>query len=157
MKWIKNLTLVFGLSVLLSACSLYDDVQVLQVLNVEVIEFSADVVHAAVEVEINNPNWYNIKLIDSDLDLFVNGKPMGHVTLVEEVQIPKKSISTQKVEVISDIKDAQTNLLQNAVSLLFKRTATFEIRGWVKAKGAMVAKKVPVQIEEEINIRDIGL
>jgi hypothetical protein len=82
---------------------------------------------------------------------------MGHVTLVEQVEIPKNAISTQKIEVVSDIKDAQTNLLSNAISLLFKQTATFEIRGWVKARGAVIGKKVPVKIEEEINLRDIGL
>ncbi len=157
MKWMKNLALVFGLSVMLSACSYYNDVQVLKVMNVEIVEFSTDIINASVEIEINNPNWYDIKLIDSDLDLFVNGKSMGTVHLAEKVVIPKKSISIQKVEVISDIKDAQGNFLQSVMSLLFRKTALLEIKGEVKAKGFMVAKKIPVEIKEEMDIRDFGL
>ncbi len=157
MKWMKNLALVFGLSVMLSACSYYNDVQVLKVMNVEIVEFSTDIINASVEIEINNPNWYDIKLIDSDLDLFVNGKSMGTVHLAEKVVIPKKSISIQKVEVISDIKDAQANFLQSAMSLLFKKTALLEIKGEVKAQGLMVTKKIPVEIKEEMDIRDFGL
>jgi LEA14-like dessication related protein len=157
MKWIKNLALVFSLSVMLSACSYYNDVQVLKVMNIEIVEFSTDIINATVEIEINNPNWYDIKLMDSDLDLFVNGKSMGTVHLAEKVVIPKKSITIQKVEVISDIKDAQANFLQSVMSLLFKKTALLEIKGEVKAKGLMVSKKIPVEIKEEMDIRDFGL
>ena len=72
MKVIKlSLGILFMLS-LLPGCKMYQEVEVLEVQNVEVTEFSEDLVEVEVELLVDNPNWYNVKIVESDLDLFLN-------------------------------------------------------------------------------------
>lgn len=157
MKAFKNILLFFSISFMLASCTAYDDVEVLSVKDIEVIEFSQDAIQAYVDLELENPNWYNVKIIDSELELFLNDKPMGKVTLGEKVKIPRKSTTVQRVHILSDLEDLETNFLQNVLTLLFNKTTKLEVKGWIEGKGFVVRKKVPIEVVEEINPRDFGM
>ncbi|MCB0760297.1 MAG: LEA type 2 family protein [Flavobacteriales bacterium] len=153
----KQIIVVLFLAVGLVSCSFYDDVELVSVQDVEVLEFSQDIIHAHVDLELKNPNWYNVKVIDSELELFLNGKRMGKVRLGEKVTIPRNSTSIQRVHILSDVKEFESNFLQNVLTLLFNKSTKMEIKGWIEGRGFVVKKRVPILIEEDINPRDFGL
>jgi LEA14-like dessication related protein len=139
---------------LLNSCTLYKEVEVLEVQNVSIKEFSENLVEVEVELLIDNPNWYKIKIIESDLDLFLNGREIGTLQLGQKVVVPKKTRSVQKISIYTDYDELRENFLQNVLTLLFARTTEVQAKGYIKAKGLLVAKKIPVDIKEEIDLSD---
>ena len=127
----------------------------LQVEDFVVHEFSADIVSADVILKVGNPNWYKIKLVDSDIDVKLNGNKMGKLHLREPLSLPKKDTTIQTLRVTADLTSMEGDFFSNTLSLLFKKTALVEADGYVKGRALGIGKKVPVGFEEEIKTEDI--
>jgi len=41
-------------------------------------------------VEVNNPNFYSIKIIESDLDIYIDGSHLGKIQGTHEIKIHSK-------------------------------------------------------------------
>lgn len=154
MRYIQKAVFALVAMVLLHSCTLYKEVEVLEVYNVEVKEFSQELVEVEVELLVDNPNWYKIKIIKSDLDLLLNSKDIGTLELAKKVVVPKKSKSVQKISIYTDYDDLKENFLKNVLTLLFARKTEFQATGYVKAKGLFIAKKIPVDVKQEIDLSD---
>jgi LEA14-like dessication related protein len=154
MKLIQKVVLIVAAVGMLHSCTLYKEVEVLEVHNVEVKEFSQELVEVEVELLVDNPNWYNIKIVKSDLDLLLNSKDIGTLQLAKKVVVPKKAKSIQKISVYTDYDDLKENFLKNVLTLLFARKTEFQATGYVKAKGLFIAKKVPVDVKQEIDLTE---
>jgi len=88
-------TLILFLTLTLSSCKIYQDVDVIEVENVVFREFDIEGAEAEVWLRIKNPNSYKVVLTESNIDLYLEGKHMGQVQLLENMVVPKKSLSTQ--------------------------------------------------------------
>jgi LEA14-like dessication related protein len=119
----------------LSSCSVYKD--------------------AEIYMTIDNPNWYKIKLTESHVSLYFEGKPMGEVLLSEPIVIPKKSVSTQIMKVHGDYDDLQ-GLLGNVLALIFKQSFQVEAKGYIQGKAMFVAKKVDINFQQAMSKEDLG-
>lgn len=147
--------LVLMVSMTFSACTIYKDVEVTEVLQVQITSFSTEKLEAEVFFQVNNPNWYKLKMTDAKIDLMLEGKKIAEVVLVEPIEIPKKMVSALSMKIQSENLDLQS-LLSNAFSLLFKSTYEFEGIGYVQGKAMFVGRKVPVQFKENISKQDLG-
>ncbi|MEY3398695.1 MAG: hypothetical protein RL220_1289 [Bacteroidota bacterium] len=141
---------------LLFSCKLYQDVEVVEVENIVFNEFGDKGAEAEVWLKISNPNGYKVLLTESAIDLYFEGRPMGEVLLLDKIEVPKKSQSTQvmKVEVQYDNLE---ELLGNVLVLLFKEEFQLEAKGYVKGKALFVAKKVDINFRETLSREDLGL
>lgn len=139
----------------LTSCGMYKEVEVLEVERFDVHEFSADIVSADVVLKVSNPNGYKIKLVDSDIDLKLNGSKMGKLHLREKLVLPRKDTTVQTLRVTADLAAMEGDFLSNTLSLLFKKTALIEADGYVKGRALFIGKKVPIDFEEEIKTEDI--
>ena len=139
------------------SCTLYNDVEVLEVQDVRVKEFSDKVIVAEVDLLIDNPNWYKVKLTKSEIDLAINGKDVGQMGLGEKLTIPKKTKSTHTVLIEADYEVLQTNFLQNFLTLLFNPEVKLKADGYITGRALFVSKKVPVLIEEDIDASTFNL
>ncbi|MDZ4750286.1 MAG: LEA type 2 family protein [Flavobacteriales bacterium] len=149
-------TLILFLTLTLSSCKIYQDVDVIEVENVVFREFDIEGAEAEVWLRIKNPNSYKVVLTESNIDLYLEGKHMGQVQLLENMVVPKKSLSTQvmKVEVTYDNME---DLLGNVLMFLFKENFVLEAKGHVKGKALFVAKKVDVNFKEVLTREELGL
>lgn len=145
--------LVFCLS--FNSCNIYKDVEVTEVLQVQITSFTLDSLEAEVFFQVNNPNWYKLKMTDAKIDLMLEGKKIAEVVLVEPLVIPKKMVSSLSMKIKSEKLDMQA-ILSNAISMLFKSEYELEGTGYVQGKAMFVGRKVPVQFKEKLNKEDLG-
>lgn len=122
--------------------------------DVRITEFGNKGMQAEVDLQLDNPNWYKVVLTGSQVELFLDGKPLGTVQLQERMIVPRKSITTQTMKVEADY-DQLKDLLAHVLRLVFKRDFVLEGKGYVKGRALFVARKVPVQFREQIAREDL--
>lgn len=147
------ITVVF--STLFSSCKMYKDVEVNKVTEVKFTGMKRDGIDMDVFLEISNPNGYKVELTDSDVVLFLEGSPVGKVTLMEPLTVPKKSVSVQPMRIHTTYSSLDA-LLGNALALMFKSEFSVEGRGYVTGKVLFVSRKVEVGFSEKIDRSLLG-
>lgn len=150
----RTLAALALLVLVLQSCNIYKEVEVLEVRDVALKEFSQDQVEIEVTLVLDNPNWYKIKIVDSDLDLYLNKRDIGNLKLADKVYVPKKTRSVQTIGIYTDYKDLKENFLQNMLTLLFTSKTELQVTGYVKARGLMVGKKVLVDVKQEVDLKE---
>jgi LEA14-like dessication related protein len=144
----------FTLSI--SSCKVYQDVTLTEVNNVKMTEFGLEGVKAEITVSISNPNWYKLKVTDSEIDLYFEGQKIAQVKIEEDLVIPKKQVSTQTIQVNSTGADL-TAVMGNALALFFKSEFLLEGKGYIDGKAMFIARKVPVEFKQKLTKEELGL
>jgi LEA14-like dessication related protein len=144
-----RLILLFAISISLSSCGIYKDVEFVGVDDVSVKEFSATAIIVEVKAVINNPNGFDITIYDSDLDFIVNGTKLGKAKIDETIVLIKKAQNTYTF-----IVKADTEGLSSKMGLLFPILMTgkakVKVKGDIFAKALGMKKKAPIEFAEEI-------
>jgi LEA14-like dessication related protein len=150
---------LFALLVLLlmgsGGCKIYQDVEVKEVTNVALKEMNTSGLTADVYMTLENPNWYKLTLIESDIDIFLEGKKVGNLALTQPLVIPKKSRSTQVMTVNTSLSNMD-QVLGSVFTLMFKEEFELSGKGYITGKGMFVRKKVDVQFKETIPKSQLG-
>jgi LEA14-like dessication related protein len=139
------------------SCGIYNNVEVLDVQDVRVIEFSDAAIVAEVDLLIENPNWYKVKLIRSEINMKINGADIGRMKLGKKLTIPKKSKAIQTMTIAADYEELQASFLKNFLTLLFNPKVNLQAEGYMKGRALFIGKKIPVMIEEDLDARDFNL
>ncbi|NNE56243.1 MAG: LEA type 2 family protein [Flavobacteriales bacterium] len=155
MRQIQWITLALALA--LSSCSMYKEVEVQDITDVRVMEFSEEKVSAEVDLKVKNPNWYGVKLVKSEVYLELNGAHVGDMKLQEKVKIPRKAVSYHTLKVIAEYEDVSGSFLQNFLTLIFNPVVKMKAEGYIKGRALIIGKKVPILVEEDINLQDINI
>ncbi len=140
---------------LLPSCTFYKEVEVQEILEVKVIEIDKEGADCEIYMTVKNPNGYKIQLTESEVDLFFEGKYLGRINLLEEIQLPKKSLSTVKMKCLADYESLQS-VMGNIITILFKSEYVMEGKGFVRGKALLVSKKFPVEFKEKVTREDMG-
>jgi LEA14-like dessication related protein len=148
-------TTAFLICLCISSCSVYREVEVHEVVRVELSEFNSEGIDLNVYVDMENPNWYSIRLTDSNIQVWLEGREIGDVALTGPVVLPKKSRVTQPFSIHST-PGSMERLLGDLFSLLFKQSFEIEGRGYVKGKALFIARKVPVSFTHRIDRKELG-
>lgn len=146
MKPFFCLMLLIMLSTLLS-CVSYKEVQHTKVVSVNVREITAKKMVSDIELQINNPNPYTIRVVNFDLNVFINNLPSGKATIKEKLVLKKKSDDVHRLIIETDMANAATGLF----SSLFTRTVKLGLKGDVSAKAYFIKKKIPLDLEETVS------
>lgn len=146
------LALLFALPMLFcSSCINYEDVEMLGVQDFKVRELSPSNILVEVYVKVRNPNNYNISVVGSDLQLELNGDPMGKAKIKNNIIIPKNSTETHMILVQADPTKLAENPLGMAMSLMGK-PLNVGVKGKVKARARFISKKFDVDITERVSL-----
>lgn len=148
-------TYIIGCFILIfTSCNVYKEIEVKEVRDVRLTEFGSDGLKAEVDVVVENPNSFKLKVTDSDLDVSVNGTNVGKVKLGEKLIIDKSSTNLYTLHFKSDYDDLSPQFLQSLITLIFVNYAEFSAQGYVKGRALMVSKKVKVDLKEKVNLRE---
>jgi LEA14-like dessication related protein len=139
----------------IASCTIYQNVELQEVTNVELKEFGVDGVKAEVTVSISNPNWYKLKVTGSEIDLYFEGQKIAQVAISEDLVIPKKQVSTQTFTVASSSADLGA-ILSNALALFFKSEFDLEGKGYIDGKAFFIARRVPIEFKQKLTKEDLG-
>lgn len=112
----KVLGLLFFLSASITGCRKPESLQYVGLQNFDVpsIGIGASVLQA--DVMFYNPNNFNMRLKEAEVDISLNEKYLGHSTLDTLIRIPKNDTFSIPVKVDVDMKILLTNSLMAVLS-----------------------------------------
>ncbi len=152
MKDLAKYSFITLLVFTLSGCLQYKEVKVVDVGKIGVKEISMKGIKVEVEMQIKNPNKYDISIVDSDLDLYLKGNKMGEAKIQEKVTLPKKSNKIHRFTIQTNVKDLLSGALPVLLSLLTENSIELQVKGDIKAKAKGIGKKFPVDFKEKVKL-----
>ena len=148
-----GLTTLFSIF-FLTSCFDYEDVEFKGVQNFGLDNRSEGNITVRIDLKVNNPNNYNIKIKRSSLDIFVNGARVGKTKMKNNIVLKKNLQDVYPLYLTLSEKELKGSALSSIGSFL-KGSMKLRLKGDIKAKVYGVGKKFPIDIEEPINLRSI--
>ncbi len=145
-----------ALLLLLQGCRVYRDVEFKGVKETRFTSFNANGVSCEFDVELYNPNPYNITLMESSVDLYLEGTKVGRVNLPEKAVLSGDDKTLLKLSCSAE-PSSIPKLVGGAISMVFKKELLFEGKGTVKGKAFLLSKTVPVEFVQKLTKEDLGL
>ena len=140
------------MSLLLTSCISYEDVEITRVVSTDVKKYSSESMEVEIVLQINNPNDYKISITNSDLDLFLNNSEIGKATIKGKIVIPKKSNEGHRFTVKLNNKDLAAKTMPVILSAALGGSVKLKVNGYIKVRAKMIGKKVPVEFTENISL-----
>jgi LEA14-like dessication related protein len=141
--------------VILASCTAYRDVEFKGVKRTQFTGFNSSGVSCEFDVELFNPNPYKISLVSSEVDLFMEGTRLGHVSLPSSAVLSPEENTILKLSCTADAESIP-KILGGAIGLVFKKDIVIEGKGSVTAKAFMISKTVPVEFTQRLKKEDLG-
>jgi len=137
---------------LFTSCLTYKEVEVIGVEGVSVKQFSTKGVAIDVAIKLDNPNAYKIKLIRSDLGIYIRGKQAGKAKIENKVVLKKHSQDTHHITVSANYKEITAAMGSGLLSLLMNSSVPLEIKGQITARAMMISKSFPVDVKQNVKL-----
>ena len=138
----------------LTSCFDYEDVEFKGVQNIGLDDRSGGTITVRIDMKVNNPNSYNIKINKSSLDVFVNGSKVGKTKMKNNIVLKKNHQDVYSLYLTLSEKELKRSALSSIGSLLTGRMKV-RIKGEIKAKVYGIGKKFPIDVEEPVNLGSI--
>jgi len=155
MEFRKGSWLLFFLIFAFQGCRVYSDVEFKGVKETRFTSFNAQGVSCEFDVEVYNPNPYKITLMQSDVNLFLEGTRLGKVQLPESAVLHAENSTILKLTCTAE-PSSVPKIVGGAIGLVFKKDVIIEGKGMVTAKASLVTKTVPVAFTQRIKKEDLG-
>ena len=150
----RHILLLLGMIILSTSCA-YKNVELVEVASVHVDEFSSTNVQITASLVLKNPNDFEIKINDSDLNLYVNDYKVARANIKKRIKIPKNTVMTHDVVFDSSLEDVGGGVLRSLVSVISRGVVKIGIKGSVTATAYKMTEKVPVDVEGDVKV-DVG-
>ena len=150
LKWLLLLVVV-----MLQSCRVYRDVEFKAVKETRFTSFNSKGISCEFEVELFNPNPYKITLMQSDVDLYLEGTRLGKVQLPESAQLNADGKTLLKLACTAD-PSSIPKLVGGAIGMVFKKDVVIEGKGSVTAKAFLITKSVSVEFKQRLKPEDLG-
>lgn len=118
----------------------------------KLVNYSQKGIEAELGVRIKNPNNFGIKIFEADLDVSINGTPMGKAKLLNKVKIPGNSNEVHTFRIKSEFKNVLSGALGSLLSIMTSKSLQVGVKGEVKGGNLLIRKKYPVELNERISI-----
>ena len=139
----KHLFLILLIIPLLfSGCS-YEDVQLISIKDVTYQEFKGNVLRLAITATVNNPNRYNVKIKNANMDLRLNDRILGSVTQMEQIDLVSRKQKDYKFQVSIEMKDMLSNIISLS-RVLMNEPKNLNLSGTVQVKSFLYSKTFQV-------------
>lgn len=134
----KNLLLILFIAFLSSSCS-FQEVEISQLKNFEIIEFKDNVLTLKANVVVNNPNAVRMKISDADFDLKINESVVGHLTQMDKIVLPARSQKEYPVTAKFELTNLKNGLF-SLIQIVNRRDSKVSITGSVVGKSFIYRK-----------------
>ena len=139
----------------LQSCRVYRDVEFKGVKDTRFTSFNSQGITCEFDVELYNPNPYNITMMESNMELFMEGTRLGRVNLPSSAVLTGEGNTTLQLSCTAEPSSIPT-LLGGAIGLVFKKDLVIQGKGSVTAKAFLISKTIPVSFEQRIKKEDLG-
>lgn len=151
-KFLRYAFVLLTWSLLFSSCFNMDDVEIKDIRSIKIVNSSNEGITLGTNLKIANPNFFDIKVTDSDFDLFIKGKRIGSASMVNKITIPSKSEEYHDIELYSDYKNLDEDMITQIMgSALFgSKDVQFKVKGEVTGKVWFFRKRIDLEHEGEV-------
>ena len=134
--------ILLSLPLLFSGCS-FEDVQLVGIKDVTYQEFQGNVLKLVITANINNPNRFNVKIKNANMDLRLNDRVLGTVTQMEQIELDGRKQKDYKIHVSVEMKDILSNLI-GLYRVLMNEPKNLNLTGTVEVKSFLYSKTFQV-------------
>jgi len=145
-----SIIIILSISVILSSCISYKDVEYKGIENFAIGNPLKEKMPIHLDIIINNPNNYNIKIKKAEFEIYINATKMGKSTLDRPITIEKNKTKSYPITIITSSKEIGKSLL-SSFSLLMGKKMKLKIKGNLIAKAFGIRKKIKFNLDESIN------
>lgn len=149
---LKLIFTIILVSLTLTSCFEYEDVQLLKVTNIHLNNISTKKIEIGVDLQIVNPNKYKINIVDSELELFLKGKKIGTAHIIDKIELPKNSDQIHKIAIATDLKDMLSDAIPVILGVLFDESIELQVKGNIKASAKALTKIFPIDFKERVRL-----
>ncbi len=145
-RFFAKISIIFLLLVLFSSC--YKDITYT---NLETAKFSSknEYGNIILYIKLNNPNFYSVQIVESDLNLYLNDTHLGEIKGDYEIKIPSKTETIIELPLKIKLTDLIFNV-GNVINLIKNKDTKISVNGSITGKAFFF--KNEVDINEETNI-----
>jgi len=147
---ISILALLIAILLGLGSCKQPKDLIYRDVENFQIRKAALDRSTIAFDIKFYNPNNQTLKLKRADVNVYINDKSLGEISLDEHYKIPK--LDTFLLPVVLDVN--MKNILPNALQILINKEVDVKLRGTIKAGKGLIYLNTPINYEgkQQLNI-----
>ncbi len=150
---LRNTLVVLLTSVLLTSCFDYEDVEFKGMEGFKIEDRTADNIKVRLDLRVENPNTYNIKIKKSTLDVYINGKYLGEAKMMNDIKLKKKTEDVYPIYMKTDGRKVLQTALGSLGSIFGGGNITVRIKGDIKAKVYGIGKTFPIDVEEPVSMK----
>jgi len=136
----KSWLLIFFLA-LFSSCELYEDVEVIDIGKIKLEKMEGNNAQINVAIQLNNTNWFGIKVKPSSLEVYIEDEFVGEAFLIEKEKIKPKKTAEYKAQV--ELRGTE-GVLKKVIKYSLKKELKIRLKGIVKGSVMGITKKVAV-------------
>lgn len=148
----QRFSIVFLLAFLVQSCINYKDVQLKQVDNVKVTNVGKDGISLVVSVTVDNPNWFDINVTNTNLDFYLNGVNYGKAVLTEHIKINSGGEASYDLPMKVQYGNALGAGISTLFGLISKKEQKIKVEGTIEAKSFLVKRTLPLSLEKTIKL-----
>lgn len=139
-------------ALLLQGCMRYSEVELVGVRDARLTRFDGKGISAVIAVEVYNPNSYRIQLSEPDVDLLLNGMPLGKAVMDSALVLVPNSTQVYQIPLHATVNPG-TNWMPLLLGTAMGGTLHLQAKGTVLAKAKMVRKRFPFELEQDLDLR----
>lgn len=140
------------LSFILNGCFVYKEVKISGIRNVELVKFENNALVIEADVDVNNPNFYDIEVVDSKLKIYLDDDLLGNAKILNNMKILAKENVEKHLEIRTVYKGKLTSSLRGIFGLALGKEMNIKIEGIVTGRALGVKHDYPLFIEEKITL-----
>ena len=137
---------------ILSACSIYKEPQFKELSGYKLTKIEGNEIRFNVEGIISNPNWYAIKIKKSSLDVFIENKKFGVISLDNKIKIKSKRDNNLSVPITLIMEPGS---MVKMMGWALRDSLSMELKGPLKAGVFFINHKFPVQFTKNFSSKAI--
>ncbi len=137
---------------ILSACSIYKEPEFKELSGYKLTKIEGNEIRFNVEGIISNPNWYAIKIKKSSLDVFIENKKFGVISLDNKIKIKSKRDNNLSVPITLIMEPGS---MVKMMGWALRDSLSMEIKGPLKAGVFFINHKFPVQFTKNFSSKAI--
>lgn len=147
---LKGVLFLTLFSAFFTSCVNYDKVEIKEIEEVRLVSFSDKGLIVDSKVKLSNPNVFDIKIVDSKLNVIVQGKQIGSTKIDGKLVLPAKSEEFHTLRLKSSFEDLGKNALANLVAITASNSnrIDFKFEGYIVGRVFIFKRKVDINHED---------
>jgi LEA14-like dessication related protein len=152
MRTYQKLVYFLAVIFLVSSCFDYDDIDFKGVDNFKVEKFEGKKISFSMDVILENPNSFSVKIKPSVVDVYLDDNLIGKTYLDQKVKIIKRKENSYFVPLHVELEDG---ILMKLMKYSLKDKVKLRLVGKVKGSVYGISKKVKIDETKEIDPKQI--